>query len=149
MDKQAEEIRKDLKNATVERVGEGIKITFDSGILFDFDSYQLRDASERNLTNLAETLNKYEDTEILIAGHTDNIGDADYNQNLSLERANSVADYLAAENVGRGRFIIKGFGETEPVATNETPEGRQKNRRVEIAIYANKKLKRAAKRGDI
>ncbi len=149
MDKQAEEIRKDLKNATVERVGEGIKITFDSGILFDFDSYKLRDASERNLTDLAETLNKYEDTEILIAGHTDNIGDADYNQKLSLDRANSVADYLAANSVSRDRFIIKGFGETEPVATNETPEGRQKNRRVEIAIYANKKLKRAAKRGDI
>ncbi len=149
MDKQAEELRKDLKGATVERVGEGIKITFDSGILFDFDSYRLRDASKENLTELAGTLKKYEDTNILIEGHTDNIGTEEYNQKLSLDRAQSVADYLHLLGVADDRFIVKGYGESQPVATNETEAGRQKNRRVEVAIYANKKLKRAAKRGEI
>ncbi|HYW95418.1 MAG TPA: OmpA family protein [Bacteroidales bacterium] len=149
MDKQAEELRKDLEGATVERVGEGIKITFDSGILFDFDSYNLREASRENLANLAKTLTKYEDTNVLIEGHTDSVGPEDYNQTLSVERAQSVADYLDLQGVNDNRFIVKGYGESQPVATNETEAGRQKNRRVEVAIYANKKLKRAAKRGDI
>jgi len=149
MDKQAEELRADLENAEVERIGEGIKITFDSGILFDFNSYQLRDASKENLGDLANTLNKYDDTEILTEGHTDSIGDSAYNQELSVKRANSVFEYLEDLNVSEDRFIIKGYGESQPVANNETETGRQKNRRVEVAIYANDKLKKAAKRGDI
>ncbi len=149
MDKQAEELQKDLKDAKVERVGEGIKITFDSGILFDFDSYNLRNASEDNLTELAATLKKYQDTNILIEGHTDSVGTAEYNQTLSMERATSVADYLDKQGVNKNRFTVKGYGESQPVAPNDTEAGRQKNRRVEIAIYADKKLKRAAKRGDI
>ena len=149
MDKQAAELEADLDGAEVERVGEGIKITFDSGILFDFDSYALRDESEENLQELAETLQKYDDTEILIEGHTDNVGSDDYNQDLSVDRAKSVEDYLEALNIASSRIISRGYGEEQPIAPNDTEYGRQQNRRVEVAIYANDELKRAARRGDI
>jgi outer membrane protein OmpA-like peptidoglycan-associated protein len=149
MDRQAEELKKDLENAKVERVGEGIKITFDSGLLFDIDSYQLKSETRQNLTDLSEVLNKYDDTEILIAGHTDSTGPDEYNLTLSFDRAESVQSYLKDQNVEGGRILIVGHGENDPVASNETIAGRQQNRRVEVAIYANKKLKRAAKRGDI
>lgn len=149
MDKQAEELRKDMKGAKVERVGEGIKITFDSGILFDVNSSTLRTTSKENITELARVLNKYKDTNVLVEGHTDNTGSDDYNQKLSEERAGSVANFLKMQNVLGGRITTIGYGESQPVADNETASGRQQNRRVEIAIYANDKLKRAAKRGEI
>lgn len=149
MDKQAKEIQKDLKGARVERVGEGIKITFDSGILFDVNSSSLKPASKTNLTNLSKVLNKYADTNILIEGHTDNTGGTEYNQTLSESRANSVSNYLKLQNVLGNRISTIGYGETQPVADNSTSAGKAQNRRVEVAIFANDKLKRAAKRGDI
>ena len=149
MDKQAEELRNDLEGAEVERIGEGIKITFDSGILFGFDSSELTPTSKENIGELAATLNKYNDTDILIQGHTDSKGTDEYNQELSVERAASVANYIAGLNVVRTRITTVGYGETMPVADNSTEEGRRLNRRVEIAIYANDKLKRAAKRGTL
>ena len=149
MDKQAEELQADLEGAEVERVGEGIKITFDSGILFGFDSYTLTNQSKENLQDLAETLEKYDDTEVLIEGHTDDVGADDYNQDLSLKRASAVEEYLNLLEIKEKRLFSKGYGEEQPVASNETEMGRQKNRRVEIAIYANDKLKRAAKKGNI
>jgi outer membrane protein OmpA-like peptidoglycan-associated protein len=149
MDKQAKELEEDLKGAEVERIGEGIKITFDSGILFGFDSYQLTPNSEENIENLAKTLKKYEDTKILIEGHTDSKGSEEYNQDLSEKRAGSVGDYLKALGVTSSRISEVGYGEEQPVSDNSTAAGRQENRRVEIAIFANDKLKRAAKRGDI
>ncbi len=149
MDKQAEEIDQDIEGADVERIGEGIKITFDSGILFNFDSYALTNSSEDNIGELAETLKKYEDTEILIEGHTDSIGSDEYNQRLSVERADAVADYLVNHGVAQKRVTVEGYGENQPVATNTTDAGRAQNRRVEVAIYANNKLKKAAKRGEI
>ncbi|MFW6222097.1 MAG: OmpA family protein [Bacteroidota bacterium] len=149
MDKQAEELEADLENAEIERVGEGIRITFDSGILFDFDSYQLRPNARENLREMSETLNKYDETEILIEGHTDDIGSAKYNQNLSIQRANQVAEYLNELGIRKSRLISRGYGESQPVATNKTDHGRQQNRRVEVAIYANEELKDAAKDGDI
>lgn len=149
MDKQAEEIDNDFEGAKVERIGEGIKITFDSGILFGFDSYALSSAAEENIAELAETLKKYEDTEILIEGHTDSLGSDDYNQRLSIERADAVASYLVKNGVAQNRISVEGYGETQPIASNTTDAGRAANRRVEVAIYANKKLKKAAKRGDI
>jgi outer membrane protein OmpA-like peptidoglycan-associated protein len=149
MDKQAKEIQRDLKGARVERVGEGIKITFDSGILFDVNSYALKSASKTNLTNLSKVLNKYADTNILIEGHTDNTGGVDYNQTLSENRAGSVSNYLKMQNVLGNRISTVGYGETQPVGDNSTSAGKAQNRRVEVAIYANDKLKRAAKRGDI
>ncbi|WP_339735933.1 OmpA family protein [uncultured Sunxiuqinia sp.] len=149
MDKQAEELERDLEGATVERIGEGIKITFDSGILFGFDSSSLTAASKQNINELAETLNKYENTEILIEGHTDNKGSEEYNQRLSERRAESVGDLLVSTGVVGSRITQIGYGEMQPIADNSTDYGRIQNRRVEVAIFANDKLKRAAKRGDI
>ena len=144
MDKQAAEIQRDLEGAEVQRIGEGIKITFDSGILFDVDKSDLRPVSQTNLVKLAKILNKYPDTNILIEGHTDDTGTEDYNMTLSKERAQAVSSELATDAVSSARFSISGYGEMQPIVTNDTPEGRQKNRRVDIAIIANEKLKKAA-----
>ena len=144
MDKQAEEMNRDLQGAKIERVGEGIKITFDSGLLFDVDKYDLRPASKDNLTKLATILNKYPDTNIIIEGHTDSTGSLDHNMTLSENRAKAVSAYLAMQNVQSSRFTVMGYGPDQPVASNDTPEGRQLNRRVDIGIIANEKLKKAA-----
>ncbi|MGD8923097.1 MAG: OmpA family protein [Candidatus Zixiibacteriota bacterium] len=144
MDKQAEEMRQDLKGAKIERVGEGIKITFESGILFDVNSSTLRPEATANLDDLARILNKYENTNVLIEGHTDSTGPRDYNMDLSLRRAQSVANQLSYDGVRADRLRIMGYGPDQPIATNETAEGRQLNRRVEIAIFANDKLKKIA-----
>ncbi len=146
MDDQVAEIERDLEGATVERIGEGIKITFDSGILFDVSSSSVQHAGRENLINLAEILNKYEDTDILIEGHTDATGSEDYNLTLSRNRAQSVATILEGAHVLPPRFTIMGYGEIQPIADNGTDEGRQANRRVEIAIMANDKLKDAAEK---
>ncbi len=145
MDKQAEEIEHDLEGARVERVGEGIKITFESGILFDVNSSSLRPEAKTDLGRLATILNKYEDTEVLVEGHTDSTGPYDHNLDLSLRRAQSVANYMTGLEVLANRFRIMGYGEDQPIASNETAHGRQANRRVEIAIFANDKLKNAAR----
>ncbi|MEW5796566.1 MAG: OmpA family protein [Candidatus Zixiibacteriota bacterium] len=145
MDKQAEEMRRDIEGATIERVGEGIKITFDSGILFDVNKSALRPEATTNLQKLAVILNKYEDTEILIEGHTDSTGGDEYNKDLSIRRAQSVATTLSGSQVNPTRFTIMGYGEAQPIADNATADGRQANRRVDIAIFANDKLKSVAK----
>jgi len=144
MDKQAAEMQRDLEGAEVQRIGEGIKITFDSGILFDIDKSDLRPVSQTNLTELAKILNKYPDTNILIEGHTDNTGPDDHNMTLSKDRAQSVAFYMATLDVKSARFSTAGYGATQPIVMNDTPEGRQKNRRVDIAVIADDKLKKAA-----
>ncbi len=149
MDDQAEEIDRDIEGATVERVGEGIKITFDSGLLFDVDKADLRPASQENLMELAEILNEYPDTDILIEGHTDADGSEQYNMELSERRALSVSHYLIEHGVAGTRMTITWYGEMQPVASNETVEGKQLNRRVEVAIMANDKLKAAAERGEL
>lgn len=145
MDKQAAEIERDIEGAKVERIGEGIKITFSSGILFDVDKSNLKDPYKSELSQLAVILNKYEDTNILLAGHTDSTGSDEYNFELSRRRAQSVASYLSSQNVNYARFSTEGYGKTDPVASNETAEGRALNRRVEVAIWANEKLKKVAK----
>ncbi len=149
MDKQAEEMQRDLKGAKVERVGEGIKITFDSGILFQVNKSDLQPAAKSNIENLAKILNKYDDTNILIEGHTDSTGTLEHNQMLSEKRAESVSGYLKGLNVQGLRITTVGYGPNQPVASNVTTEGRQQNRRVEIAIFANDKLKDAATKGEI
>jgi len=146
MDKQAAELEQDLAGAKIERVGEGIKITFDSGILFDVNKATLRPASEAELTKLAAILNKYPDTNILLEGHTDATGTDEYNLDLSRLRAQSVSAFLAGQSVASNRFSIMGYGESQPIADNETEVGRQANRRVEVAIFANDKLKEAAEK---
>ena len=149
MDQQAEELRRDLEGAKVERVGEGIKITFDSGLMFATNQSALNVNTKQNLQDLATVLQKYEDTNVLIEGHTDSTGEAEYNQSLSEKRATSVQDYLISLGMDYQRLSMAGYGETQPVADNGTVSGRQANRRVEVAIYANNKMKRMAKRGEL
>ncbi len=149
MDKQAEELQRDLKGATVERVGEGILITFNSGLQFNLNSYDLESATKSNLDDLAKTLKKYDDTNILIEGHTDSSGEDAYNLTLSDRRADAVEDYLKLKGVKAGRIDTEGYGETQPLETNDTEAGRARNRRVEVAIVANKKMQKAAEKGQI
>ena len=141
MDQKAEELEAQLENAEVERVGEGILVTFESGLLFDFDSSQLRAASRQNLTELSTTLEEMADTELLVAGHTDSVGSDDYNFALSERRAQAAADFLMSRGVSGSRINIVGLGETEPVDSNDTAAGRQSNRRVEMAIYASEEMR--------
>ncbi len=149
MDKQAEELRNDLEGATVTRVGEGIKITFDSGLLFAVDKSDLNSTAKANISELATTLNKYDDTDVLIEGHTDSDGSDDHNLQLSERRASSVKAQLLAQGVKPARLTTVGYGEAQPVAENGTTTGKAQNRRVEIAIYANKKMQKAAERGEL
>jgi len=146
MDKRAAEIERDIEGAKIERVGEGIKITFDSGLLFDFDKSALRPQAQTNLGKLAAILNKYPDTDIVVEGDTDNVGTDDYNIELSNRRAQAVSNYLVNLAVSGSRISEIGLGETNPVASNDTDAGRQQNRRVEVAIFANDKLKDAAEK---
>lgn len=149
MDKQAEEMQNDIAGATIERVGEGIKITFDSGILFATESSTLEPEAKRNIVKLAVILNKYPDTNILVTGHTDSDGTEDYNQSLSERRAKEVSDYTTMQGVPSSRFSVIGLGENEPIASNDSQDGKHLNRRVEIAIFANEKLKDAAESGGL
>jgi outer membrane protein OmpA-like peptidoglycan-associated protein len=149
MDRQAEEMKRELPGATVERVGEGIKITFGSDILFDVNKADLKEATKRQLSEFAQTLNKYEDTEVVIEGHADATGPDDYNLKLSKQRADAVADYLKSLGGKSSRLDEKGYGEAQPVADNNTEAGRSKNRRVDIAVFANEKMKSDAKNGKL
>ncbi len=146
MDKQAAEIERDIEGAKVERIGEGIKITFDSGLLFDVNKYDVKPVAQDNLARLAGILNKYPDTEILVEGHTDSTGTRDFNMDLSRRRSQSVANLLAGHQVMVSRITQMGYGPDQPVATNTTATGRSQNRRVDLAIYANDKLKKAAEK---
>lgn len=146
MDKQAAEMERDLEGATIERVGEGIKITFDSGILFEIDSSELQPESRTNIDKLAVILNKYPDTEIIVEGHTDSTGSREHNMDLSIRRAQSVSNDLASGAVHITRLHVMGYGPDQPVESNKTNRGRQANRRVDLAIYANGKLKRTAEK---
>jgi len=149
MDKQAAEMKKDLAGAKVERVGEGIKITFASGILFKTGSSELSGTAKENIANLAKILCKYEDTNIIIEGDTDSEGGTELNQKLSERRAQAVADYTKSLGVVGTRISTLGRGESNPVASNETVEGRAQNRRVEVVIFANEKMKKAAENGTL
>ncbi|SIT94238.1 OmpA family protein [Pontibacter indicus] len=149
MDKQAEELQKSMENANVERVGEGIRVNFDSGILFAVNSAELSAAAKKDIAKLAETLKKYDGTNIIIEGHTDNTGSRELNQGLSERRAQSVANYARTLGVDGSRMQAKGYAFDQPIADNTTAEGRQQNRRVEVIIIANEELKKAAESGEI
>jgi outer membrane protein OmpA-like peptidoglycan-associated protein len=146
MDQQAKEIKQNVPGAVVERVGEGIQVTFASGLLYDFDSDAVKGDARDNLQKLAESLSKYPNTELLIAGHTDSQGEESYNQRLSERRAAAAASYLASLGVSRARLHTRGLGELEPVAANDSEADRQRNRRVEVAIYADEAYRRKAQR---
>jgi outer membrane protein OmpA-like peptidoglycan-associated protein len=137
MDRQRAELASDLEGARVERYGEGLLITFDSGLLFGFDSDVVQGAARHNLTNLANSLRTYPETEVLIVGHTDNRGTAAYNQGLSERRAASARNFLVSQGIAGNRIRTMGMGLNEPVASNETDAGRAQNRRVEVAIFAS------------
>jgi outer membrane protein OmpA-like peptidoglycan-associated protein len=146
MDQQAKEIKQNIPGAVVERVGEGIQVTFASGLLYDFNSDVVKGAAGENLRKLAASLSKYPNTELLIAGHTDSQGDESYNQRLSERRAAAAASYLATQGVNRTRLHTRGLGEMEPVAENDVEANRQRNRRVEVAIYASEAYQAKAQR---
>src|SRR5690242_14490014 len=145
MDQKAKEIQQTVAGAQITRVGEGLVVTFESGLLFDFDSDHLRDASKVNLDNLAKSLSSFGDSKLLLVGHTDNTGSDSYNLDLSRRRAAAVASYLVSRGVPNARIETAGRGETEPIAPNDTDADRQKNRRVEVAITAGDQMKAQAK----
>ncbi|MCH8567663.1 MAG: OmpA family protein [Balneolales bacterium] len=145
MNRQAEELEDSIEGATIERVGEAIAIRFDSGLLYGFDSAVLSPTAQTNLQRLANSLSQYDNTNIVIIGHTDSIGSATYNQGLSERRAQSAADYLKTRGVDASRLIIEGRGEMEPIADNDTDEGRSMNRRVEVLIIASEEFREEAK----
>jgi outer membrane protein OmpA-like peptidoglycan-associated protein len=146
MDKQAREIDQALPGADVERVGEGIHLTLkEDAVRFDTNKATLTTQAKTNLDKLIPVFNEYADTNIEIFGYTDNTGKAEYNLTLSQRRAESVRDYLVSKGLKSSRFKTSGLGIADPIATNDTPEGRSQNRRVEFAITANEKMVQEAK----
>jgi outer membrane protein OmpA-like peptidoglycan-associated protein len=145
MDKQAKEIEQTVPGAEVIPAGEGIIVKFDSGLLFEFGKATLSAEAKQNINNLASSLNKYPNTNIMVIGHTDNVGSDPFNMNLSRDRAASVKSYAMVQGVNPGRLKTEGKGETEPIASNDTDAGRAQNRRVEIVIVANDAMKAEAK----
>src|ERR1700741_2869273 len=141
MDRQAADLDRELPGAEVSRVGEGIAVTFASGILFPFNSADVLPAGRENLRQLARSLQSYPGTEVLIVGHTDNVGTDSYNLALSQRRADSAKGYLVSMGIPADRIRTAGRGESEPIASNETETGRQQNRRVEVAIFASEEYR--------
>jgi outer membrane protein OmpA-like peptidoglycan-associated protein len=141
MDKQAEEMQKNIPDAKVERVGEGIVVEFSSQVLFNVNQSSLSVNAKNTLDQLVTILEKYPDTNIEVQGHTDNQGTTAYNQTLSEQRASAVTNYLGARGIRSDRLSIKGFGELIPKYSNESAEGQTQNRRVEFLISANEKMK--------
>jgi outer membrane protein OmpA-like peptidoglycan-associated protein len=146
MDKQAKEIENKVPGAKVERVGEGIVVEFADKVLFGFDRADLTASAETNLDKLSNILKEYPDTNIEIQGHTDSKGADSYNLSLSERRASAVATYLRGRGIASSRIRTRGFGETAPVATNDTEDGRSQNRRVDFLITANEKMKEDARK---
>ena len=141
MDKQAREIQTALPGAQVERVGEGIRLVLgENAVRFDTNKSTLTSSAKANLDKLVPVFNQYPDTNIQIYGYTDSTGSAEYNLKLSEQRAASVKTYLATKGISSARFNTSGLGIADPIATNDTPEGRSQNRRVEFAITANEKM---------
>jgi outer membrane protein OmpA-like peptidoglycan-associated protein len=149
MDKQAQEIKQAVPDAQVERVGEGINMTFNSGLLFQVNSSALSEAARTNLEKVAGVFVKYPETNILIEGHTDDTGTPEYNMELSKKRAYSVSNYLSSKGVATSRMNVKWYGESQPKVPNTTDANRTQNRRVEVAITANEQMKQEAKEGKL
>ena len=137
MDKKAAELEKEMDGVTIQRVEEGIAVSFDSGLLFDVDSSNLRPASYENLRKLAAIIKRDNETVLMIVGHTDSTGDESYNLGLSERRAQSASAYMVSQGLPSSRIQLVGRGELEPIGDNSTDAGRQKNRRIEVAIYAS------------
>jgi outer membrane protein OmpA-like peptidoglycan-associated protein len=127
-------------------VDEGIKVEFNEKILFAFSKSDLGDQAKQNLNKLVTALNDYPNTNIEIQGHTDSRGTDEYNMGLSQRRAGAVRDYLVAQGISASRLTTRGFGESAPAYSNDTPEGMAQNRRVEFLITANDKMKADAEK---
>lgn len=142
MDKQAQRIEEELPGAQVERIDDGIVVTFDdnSGVYFATDKYNINSASQQTLNKLIGVFKEYPDTNILVVGHTDSVGSEEYNMTLSKNRAYAVTNYLTSKGISGGRLNTNWFGETQPMHDNSTAEGRAKNRRVNIAILPNEQM---------
>jgi len=149
MDKQAKEIKAAIPDAEVNRVGEGIELTFNSALLFKINSSELSDSAKADLDKLAGIFAKYPETNILVEGHTDDTGTDEFNMALSEKRAKSVAGHLQSKGVPVERFTIKWYGETQPKFPNDSEANRIKNRRVELAVYANDQMKKDAQQGTL
>ena len=152
MDRQAEQIKTEVLGAKVERVGEGIRVTFDEtnpdgskvGVYFATNKYDITANSKLALDKLIKIFNEYPDTDLLIEGHTDDVGTDEYNLALSQRRAEAVSNYLGNTGINATRLITKWYGEAQPIADNTTTEGKALNRRVEFVITANAKMKEQA-----
>jgi outer membrane protein OmpA-like peptidoglycan-associated protein len=147
MDKQAKDIKQAVPDAQVERVGEGINITFNSALLFKINKSDLSDSAKASLDKVAVVFNDYPETNLLVEGHTDDTGPADYNMTLSEARAQNVATYLESKGVAGNRFTVKWYGETQPKYPNTTEANRALNRRVELGVVANDQMKKEAQDG--
>jgi outer membrane protein OmpA-like peptidoglycan-associated protein len=147
MDRQAERIEEEIPAAEVKRVGEGINVTFsgENGVYFDTEKSDIKGASAATLDKLAGIFQEYPKSYILVEGHTDSAGAAEYNMGLSQRRAKAVTDYLVAKGVAGSRFTTKWYGEEQPIDDNSTAAGKANNRRGELAIIANEALKEEAK----
>ena len=149
MDKQAQEIEEEIPGAKVERVDQGIVVTFDenSGVYFDTNKYNINAASQETLDKLTGVLKDYPDTNILVVGHTDSTGSDEYNMTLSKNRAYAVTDYFVkTKGLSSSRLTTQWFGEEQPIADNSTVEGRAQNRRVNVVIVPNDKMIEDAKK---
>ena len=141
MDKQ-EAALKEVKSAKIEREGNQLVVKFNSAILFDTNKYELKQAAKTDLTEFANVLKQYKETDLVIEGHTDSTGKKEHNKKLSINRAEAVIGFLESNGVERSRMTGKGFADEQPVADNSTADGRQANRRVQIQIAANEKLQK-------
>ena len=153
MDKQAEKIKTEIPGAKVERVGEGINVTFDennpdgskAGVYFATGKYNISANSQLAIDKLVKIFTEYPETNILVEGHTDNVGTEPSNRTLSERRAMAVGSELKKDGLAAARLTIKWYGEMQPKMDNATVEGRAANRRVEFSITANEKMKADAK----
>ena len=148
MDAQARELTQAVPSAEVNRVGEGINMTFDSSLAFQINSSELSSSYLKDLTAAAEVFKSYPDTKILIEGHTDDSGSAEYNLALSEKRARAVSKFFVSQGIDISRLSTKWYGETQPKYPNDD-SNRAKNRRVELGVYANDDMKSDAKQGKL
>ena len=140
LEKQREEIDQ-IPDANVEQRGEALVVAFPGDVLFDTGSSALAPGAYARLDQLADSLNRHPDSNVIVKGHTDGSGSESFNQSLSEQRADAVRRYLIGRGVSPARISSLGFGESMPLATNATPEGRQQNRRVEIEVKPTEPLR--------
>lgn len=133
-DKDLDKMKKDLPDDQIERTDKGIKFTFGSEVLFPTNSSYLSESAKKRITAVANVIKDEQANNILIEGHSDKTGTATYNKWLSEKRAASVKNFLVSQGIPANKIKTAGLGDTKPVADNKTPEGRLKNRRVEINL---------------